>query len=182
MHKSVDNLLDIQKEIKLKFQNKQSFPEIIAVSKTFPKDEILPLIEYGHIHFGENKVQEAVDKWTDLKLAKKVSEEQKKIKKDIKIFIQVNIGNEEQKSGIEVNYVSDFYDECKKKLELDVLGLMCIPPNISEPSIYFDKMKNLVKQINLKEISMGMSADYIQAISYGASFIRIGSKIFGERN
>ena len=218
MHKSVDNLLDIQKEIKLKFQNKQSFPEIIAVSKTFPKDEILPLIEYGHIHFGENKVQEAVDKWTDLKinfnniklhmigklqtnkvkyavkifdyihsidslkLAKKVSEEQKKIKKDIKIFIQVNIGNEEQKGGIEVNYVSDFYDECKKKLELDVLGLMCIPPNISEPSIYFDKMKNLVKQINLKEISMGMSADYIQAISYGASFIRIGSKIFGERN
>jgi PLP dependent protein len=218
MHKSINNLIDIQKEIKLKFQNKQSFPKIIAVSKTFPKNEILPLIDHGHIHFGENKVQEAIDKWSNLKidfsniklhmigklqtnkvkyavkvfdyihsidslkLAKKVSEEQKKVKKNIKIFIQINIGNEDQKGGISVNYASEFYNECKQKLELDVLGIMCIPPNINKTSVYFDQMKNLAKQINVKDISMGMSADYLEAVSYGASFVRIGSKIFGKRN
>ncbi len=192
-------------------------PEIIAVSKTFSLDKIQPLIDYGHLHFGENKVQEAVDKWTkikntnidlklhmigklqtnkvkyviplfdyihsldNLKLAEKISQEQKKKNKFLKVFIQVNIGNESQKSGIKSTDLNNFYKICVNKFKLNIIGLMCIPPqdNVID---YFSEMQKLSSSLKLNELSMGMSADYIQAVKYGASFVRIGSKIFGERD
>ena len=177
----------------------------------------MPLIEYGHIHFGENKIQEAINKWTDLKsnfpdiklhligklqtnkvkfavklfdyihsvdnekLAKKISEEQKKQNKKIKIFIQVNIGNEKQKSGILKEDLNNFYYFCKD-LELDVIGLMCIPPLNTNSKSYFEEMYNLNTDLNLKDLSMGMTSDYIEAAKNSASYLRIGSKIFGSRN
>ena len=191
--------------------------EIIAVSKTFPLIKIQPLIDHGHIHFGENKVQEAVDKWKNvkdisskiklhmigrlqtnkvkyviplfdyihsldnIKLAEKISNEQNKINKFLKIFIQVNIGNEDQKSGIEPSNLQHFYNKCKDEFKLDIVGLMCIPPQ-NDVETYFSEMQKLNKMLNLKELSMGMSADYLQAKKYGSSFLRIGSKIFGERS
>ena len=181
-------------------------------------DKIYPLIEKGHVHFGENKVQEAVNKWKiiknekkdlklhmigrlqknkvkyaiplfdyihsldDIKLAEKISLEQKKYKKSLKIFIQINIGNEEQKSGIHIEQLENFYNICVKNLNLDVVGLMCLPPENHDPRPYFKKMKELTKNLGLKELSMGMSSDYLEAIEFGASFIRVGSKIFGKRN
>ena len=196
---------------------KKSNTKIIAVSKTFPMDSIKPLIEVGHIHYGENKVQEAVEKWgyekknnnkiklhligklqtnkvkfcfplfdyihslDNLKLAKKISFFQTKLNFRPKIFIQVNIGNENQKNGIQVNDLENFKDECVKNLNLDIIGLMCIPPNNKEPSSFFKLMKNLNEKYSLKELSMGMSSDYKDAIKYGATFVRIGSKIFGQR-
>ena len=180
-------------------------------------DSIKPLIELGHIHYGENKVQEAVEKWSyekknnnkiklhligklqtnkvkfcfplfdyihsldNLKLAKKISSFQTKLNFRPKIFIQVNIGNENQKNGIQVNDLENFKDECVKNLNLDIIGLMCIPPNNKEPSFFFKLMKNLNEKYSLKELSMGMSSDYKDAIKYGATFVRIGSKIFGQR-
>ena len=180
--------------------------------------EILPLIEHKQIHFGENKIQEAVEKWTkikedfkdiklhmigklqtnkvklavslfdyihsldNLKLAKKISEEQNKIKKSIKIFIQVNIGNEEQKNGIKVIDLDEFYKKCVYDFKLNVVGLMCLPPKDNDNHDYFLKMKNLAIKLNVQELSMGMSNDYLTAINNGATFIRIGSKIFGSRN
>ena len=180
-------------------------------------DSIKPLIELGHIHYGENKVQEAVEKWSyekknnnkiklhligklqtnkvkfcfplfdyihsldNLKLAKKISFFQTKLNFRPKIFIQVNIGNENQKNGIQVNDLENFKDECVKNLNLDIIGLMCIPPNNKEPSSFFKLMKNLNEKYSLKELSMGMSSDYKDAIKYGATFVRIGSKIFGQR-
>ena len=191
--------------------------KIIAVTKTFPISEIKPLIDYGHLHYGENKVQEALEKWNEikkefkniklhmigklqtnkvksvvplfdyihsldnLKLAKKISEEQKKINKSLKIFIQVNIGNENQKSGIDPINLNDFYLKCKNEFNLDIIGLMCIPPQKNVEN-YFNKMQSLNKSLNLKELSMGMSSDYLTAVNYGSSFLRIGSKIFGERS
>ena len=196
---------------------KKSNTKIIAVSKTFPMDSIKPLIELGHIHYGENKVQEAVEKWSyekknnnkiklhligklqtnkvkfcfplfdyihsldNLKLAKKISFFQTKLNLRPKIFIQVNIGNENQKNGIQMNDLENFKDECVKNLNLDIIGLMCIPPNNQEPSSFFKLMKNLNEKYSLKELSMGMSSDYKDAIKYGATFVRIGSKIFGQR-
>ena len=190
---------------------------IIAVSKTFPLLQIQPLIDHGHIHFGENKVQEAIDKWKsikgtsnkiklhmigklqtnkvkhaiplfdyvhsldNIKLAEKISKEQNKINKFLKIFIQVNIGNEDQKGGIDPSNLQNFYNKCKDEFKLDIVGLMCIPPQ-NNVETYFSKMQNLNKMLNLKELSMGMSADYLQAKKYGSSFVRIGSKIFGERS
>jgi len=192
--------------------------KIIAVSKTFPIKEIRPLIEHGHLHFGENKVQEALEKWTELKkevknvklhmvgklqsnkvkfviplfdyihsldnlkLAQKISSEQKKMNKKLKIFIQVNIGNEDQKSGITQNEVMSFYKKCISDLDLDIVGLMCIPPLKGVKSQYFRLMKDLNKSIGLEELSMGMSSDYLDAVSHGATYIRIGSKIFGQRS
>jgi len=191
---------------------------IIAVSKTFSMDNISHLINDGHIDFGENKVQEAVEKWTNIKLnspnlvlhmvgklqtnkvkfavklfdyihsldsiklAKKISEEQSKFKKKLKIFIQVNIGNENQKSGIMISDLSNFYKICSKELNLDIVGLMCLPPVNIDPSTYFKEMNLLAKNLSLKELSMGMSSDYLCAIEHGATFIRIGSKIFGARS
>ncbi len=197
--------------------NKNKIPKIIAVSKTFPIEKILPLIEYGHKDFGENKVQECADKWRDVKLenkeidlhligklqrnkvklavemfdyihsvdneklAKKISEEAVKIKKIMKIFIQVNIGNENQKSGIDVEDLFKFYEYCKK-LNLNVVGLMCIPPLNQDPQKFFIKMESLKKELNLEGLSMGMSADYLEAVKYSSSYVRIGSNIFGNRN
>jgi len=218
MHKSLVNLIEIKKEINSKSLDLSSKIKIIAVSKTFSIENILPLIDYGHLDFGENKVQEAVDKWTDiknnkkdlklhmvgklqtnkvkqavklfdyihsldsLKLAKKISEEQKKIKRNIKIFIQINIGDENQKSGIKINELPNFYNSCIKDYKLDVIGLMCLPPINLDPTESFKKMRQESKSLSLNELSMGMSSDYLTAIKFDASFVRIGSKIFGKRN
>ncbi|WP_415295014.1 YggS family pyridoxal phosphate-dependent enzyme [Candidatus Pelagibacter sp. Uisw_113] len=216
MHKIINNLVLIEKNLKEKLNN-NNIPIIIAVSKTFPMSEILPLINHGHEHFGENKVQEALEKWTTIKddfnhiklhmigglqtnkvkyviklfdyihsldslrLAEKISIEQKKIKKSLKIFIQINIGEEDQKSGIEIKNLENFYKICVKKLDLDIIGLMCLPPKNKDNTEYFSKMKELASKIGVKQLSMGMSADYIQASNLGSTFIRVGSNIFGER-
>ena len=180
--------------------------------------DILPLINHGHSHFGENKVQEAIEKWTNikndfenihlhmigklqtnkvkyviplfdyihsldnLKLAKKISEEQKKKNKLMKLFIQVNIGDEKQKSGVLIEDLDDFYNECTKDLGLNIIGLMCLPPNDNMSSTYFSKIYKLADRFKLKEISMGMSNDYLEAIKFKATYLRIGSKMFGERS
>ena len=181
-------------------------------------ENIKPLIDHGHIHFGENKVQEAVDKWTEiknnfqnlklhmigklqtnkvknavalfdyihsldsLKLAEKISSEQNKISKKIKLFIQVNIGAENQKSGIEVEQLKNFYEKCINDFDLDIIGLMCIPPIKDNVQDFFIKMSKLNSSLNLSELSMGMSSDYIDAVNNGSTFVRIGSKIFGKRS
>ena len=220
MHKNIKNLIYIQNEIKSKISEhkiKDYNPHIIAISKTFKIDHILPLIEYGHIHFGENKIQEAMDKWSEIKnkniqiklhmvgklqtnkvkfaikifdyihsvdnikLAKKISDEQKKNNKKPKIFIQINIGNEPQKSGISKNEINYFYNYCKE-LGLDVIGTMCLPPNDNKSEIYFSEMKKLNQELGLSDISMGMSDDYLIALKYHSTFLRIGSKIFGQRS
>ena len=214
-HNSINNLVNIQNSIKSKLKDSKQ-PNIIAVSKTFDLEKILPLIEYGHINFGENKVQEAIDKWSSIKikrpdlklhligklqtnkvkkalmifdfihsvdnekLAKKIAEESKNINKRIKIFIQINIGNENQKAGIKKEELTSFYTFCKD-LDLDIQGLMCIPPQEGEVKSYFNKMVELTKSMSPKNLSMGMSSDYIDAIECGATFLRIGSKIFGSR-
>ena len=214
MHDIVNRLITIKKEI----QTKNSTAEIIAIAKTFPINDILPLINYGHNHFGESKVQEAVEKWSDIKrdfkniklhmvgklqtnkvkfavglfdyihsldnikLAKKISLEQKKLNKKIKIFIQVNIGYESQKSGLAPDKVNDFLLICTKELDLEIIGLMCLPPNNEDSSKYFKEMKKLLSNIQLSQLSMGMSNDYLEAINHNSTFVRIGSKIFGERN
>ena len=218
MHQSIINFTNIQNSIKEnqeKTNNKNNI-KIIAVSKTFEISHINPLIDYGHTDFGENKVQEAIEKWSDIKLkyqnlslhlvgklqtnktklalkifdyihsldneklANKISEEQKKIDKKPKLFIQVNIGNEDQKSGVNPNNLKSFYKYCLDK-DLDVIGTMCLPPISEDPEKYFMRMNYLNKDLGLNEISMGMSADYIPAINNNATFIRVGSKIFGER-
>ena len=216
MHKSITNLNLIKENLKAKINNYHNV-KIIAVSKTFPINVIEPLIEYGHLDYGENKVQEAISKWTDVKLAnpniklhligklqtnkvkfalklfdyihsvdskklaKKIADEELKQNKKIKIFLQINIGDEEQKSGINKNYLNDFYLYCKN-LNLDVVGLMCIPPAVNKPEIFFKEMALLTKKLNLLELSMGMSADYIGAAKNSATYLRIGSNIFGERS
>ena len=217
MINTVNNLETIQDILKNKIINLGS-PNIIAVSKTHPIENIYPLINHGHLHFGENKVQEAVDKWTDikqdfkhiqlhmigklqsnkvkfvvplfdyihsldsLKLATKISVEQKKMNKKLKIFIQINIGNEEQKNGISEDQLDDFYKKCVEDLNLDIVGLMCLPPKDVGAENYFSKMKNLAKKIDVNELSMGMSNDYLEAAKSGSTFLRIGSNIFGQRN
>ena len=219
MHSTVKNLLDIQDTIKVKLNeiNINNYPKIIAVSKTFKIDQISPLIDYGHKDFGENKVQEAVEKWTEIKktnpeiqlhmigklqtnkvkfavklfdyihsvdsekLAKKIADEQNKINKNIKIFLQVNIGDENQKAGINKNQLKNLVDYCKE-IDLDLIGLMCIPPANINPEIYFDEMKDLNKALGLGELSMGMSSDFLIAAKYQSTFIRVGSSIFGQRS
>jgi pyridoxal phosphate enzyme (YggS family) len=218
MHNTVQNLIEIVDEIKLNLRdsNITNLPKIIAVSKTFNIDKILPLIDYGHIDFGENKIQEAVNKWTEIKskntniklhmigklqtnkvkfavklfdyihsvdskkLAKKIADEQSKIDKKIKIFIQVNIGNEKQKTGINKIELEDLVSYCKK-INLDVIGLMCIPPADENASIYFKEINLLNDGFDFTELSMGMSSDYIEASKNSASYLRIGSSIFGKR-
>ena len=216
MHKSINNLISVKKELEIKSHNQNV--EIIAVSKTFPINEILPLIEYGHEHFGENKVQEAIVKWSDLKLknkkinlhligklqsnkvknavkifdyihsldniklANKIAVEQKKINKSLKLFVQINIGNENQKNGLMPDDLKNFYNQCINELNLNIIGLMCIPPQTGNTRDYFHKMLELKNSVGLKDLSMGMSNDYLEAANCGASFLRIGSKIFGERN
>ena len=219
MHNSVKNLVNINNNIEatlndLKINNDV---KIVAVSKTFNLDKILPLIEYGHEHFGENKVQEAIDKWTNIKkendkiklhmigklqtnkvkfavklfdyihsvesekLAKKISDEAQKINKKIKIFVQVNIGSENQKSGIDTDQLEKLLAFCKK-IELSVIGLMCIPPMNVDPSDYFREMEILNNSYGFKELSMGMSSDYLKALKNSATYLRIGSSIFGQRS
>ena len=219
MHKTVKNLLDIKNNIKVNLDelNIKNYSKIIAVSKTFKIDQVFPLIEHGHIDFGENKVQEAVEKWTELKktnpkiklhmigrlqtnkvkfavklfdyihsvdsekLAKKIADEQNKINKKIKIFLQVNIGDENQKSGINKSEIKQLANFCKE-ISLDLVGLMCIPPANVDPQNYFIEMKKLNKDLGLPELSMGMSSDFIQAVKYSSTYVRIGSSIFGDRN
>ncbi len=213
MHQSIKNLNLIKEELKF---NDNKIPSIIAVSKTFSTSDILPLVNEGHIHFGENKVQEALSKWIEIKkkyeqiklhmigklqtnkvkftlplfdfihsldnqkLAEKISLEQKKHLKKPKIFIQVNIGDESQKSGISKKDLKNFYEKCKN-LDLNIIGLMCIPPVDEDPGIYFKEMKNLSNELNLQELSMGMSEDYMIAAKNFSTFLRIGTKIFGKR-
>ena len=219
MHSTVKNLLDIKDIIKVKLNeiNINNYPKIIAVSKTFKIDQISPLIDHGHKDFGENKVQEAVEKWTEVKkknpeiqlhmigklqtnkvkfavklfdyihsvdsekLAKKIAEEQNKIQKNIKIFLQVNIGDENQKAGINKNQIKNLVDYCKE-INLDLVGLMCIPPANINPEVYFAEMKNLNKGLGFEELSMGMSSDFLIAAKYESTFIRVGSSIFGQRS
>ena len=218
MHNTVKNLLDIDNNIKdyLDKLHINNEPKIVAVSKTFKLDKILPLIEYGHLHYGENKVQEAVEKWTDIKkknsqiklhmigklqtnkvkfavqifdyihsvdsekLAKKISDEQNKINKKIKIFLQVNIGDESQKSGINKKEVKQLVNY-SKEMGLDVIGLMCIPPVNVEPDYYFQEMNKLNSDLGFTELSMGMSSDFLIAVKHLSTFVRIGSSIFGQR-
>ena len=215
MHNTVKNLIYIEELIKSK-ANHDKLPTIIAVSKTFPIENILPLIEHGHLHYGENKVQEALDKWGDIKiqnhniklhligrlqtnkvkfalrifdyihsldsekLATKISAEQEKQQKKPKIFIQVNIANEDQKSGINKEKLNNFYKFCKN-VNLDIVGTMCIPPNDSNIAEYFSEMKDINQELNFKDLSMGMSGDYLDAIKNNATYVRVGSKIFGSR-
>ena len=215
MHNTIKNLIYIEDLIKSKV-NHDELPKIIAVSKTFPIENILPLIDHGHLHYGENKVQEALDKWTDIKnqnksiklhligrlqsnkvkfalrvfdyihsldsekLANKIADEQTKQGKKPKIFIQVNIGNEDQKSGINKERLDNFYKFCKN-LNLDIIGTMCIPPNDDNTEKYFFEMSKINQELNFKELSMGMSEDYLEAIKNNATYIRVGSKIFGSR-
>ena len=219
MHKTIQNLIDIQKKIDLSLDTLtiNKVPKIIAVSKTFGMDKISPLIDHGHLDFGENKVQEAIEKWSDVKsnnaniklhligglqtnkvksavrlfdfihsvdsekLAQKISNEQQKQKKELKLFIQVNIGDEQQKSGVDKASVSNLYSYCKS-LNLNVVGLMCIPPFEKPSEKFFKEMSILNKNLNLKELSMGMSSDYLDAIKNSATYVRIGSNIFGQRS
>ena len=218
MHESVQKLLYIEKLVKSKIADSDNSKAltIIAVSKTFPLEKIMPLINYGHKDYGENKVQEALDKWSNVKfekselklhllgklqtnkvkfaikifdyihsvdnkkLAKKIADEQVKLNKKVKIFIQVNLGEEEQKSGISKNNLKDFYLYCKD-LKLDIIGLMCIPPINQNPTPFFQELNKLNKSLNLKELSMGMSSDYTEAVENSSTYLRIGSAIFGER-
>ncbi len=219
MHNSVQKYKDIISAIdkKLEEQKINYTPKVIAVSKTFKLEKILPLIEYGHLDYGENKVQEAIDKWSEIKLkkkniklhligklqtnkvkhaikifdyihsvdsmklAKKIADEQNKQNKSLKLFIQVNIGDEEQKSGIKVDQIKDLII-FSKKLNLNIIGLMCIPPVNEDSDKYFNEIKILSKKFNLREISMGMSSDFIKAVENSSTYLRIGSSIFGERS
>ena len=219
MHSTVKNLLDIKNNIKIHLNklNINNNPKIVAVSKTFKIDKILPLIEYGHSDYGENKVQEALEKWAEIKkinskirlhmvgklqtnkvkfavqifdyihsvdsekLARKIAEEQNKMNKKIKIFLQVNIGNENQKSGINKNEVSQLVS-FSEEIGLNVIGLMCIPPVNSDPEGYFVEMNKLNKDLGLAELSMGMSSDYLIAAKNLSTYVRVGSSIFGQRS
>ena len=218
MHATIQNLLNIKSKVnkKISLQNISSPPTIIAVSKTFKIEYISNLIDHGHLHFGENKVQEAVEKWEKLKeirkdlklhligklqtnkvkfaiklfdyihsldnekLAIKISSAQKSLSRDVKLFIQVNIGDEEQKSGIKEKDLFEFYKFCLD-LKLNVIGLMCIPPMDKNSNLYFKKMLELKNELKLNELSMGMSSDYLNALDFGSTYLRIGSEIFGQR-
>ena len=216
MHETVQNLINIQNELKQKLSNDNKIPNIIAVSKTFKINHINHLIEFGHLHYGENKVQEALEKWAEIKknndqiklhligklqsnkvkfavklfdfihsldnekLAKKISDIQNQNNISTKIFIQVNIGNENQKTGINKKNLNDFFNYCKE-LNLNIIGLMCIPPVDKDSKFFFKEMNELKTQLKLGDLSMGMSADYIEATNFGSTYLRIGSNIFGSR-
>ena len=212
----------IERFNKIKFNIQSLNPskevKIIAVSKTFSLEQIKPLLDYGHLHFGENKVQEAMSKWTEVKKNKKdlklhmigklqsnktkdavklfdyihsldsqkladaLSKHQINLNKELQYFIQVNVGNEIQKSGISVTELDSFYNYCTNEAKLKIIGLMVIPPNENDTNKYFKVLENLNKSLALKELSMGMSSDYVEAVKYGASFVRVGSSIFGQRS
>ena len=220
MHKSVQNLNLVKNKVKEILDRKQlkTIPEIIAVTKTFPLNKITPLLETGHIHFGENKIQEAERKWPEVKkiykdlqlhmlgklqsnkvkkaiklfdyihsldnakLALKLSQYEKELNRKMKLFIQVNIAEESHKSGILLNDLNSFYNYCTKELSLNVIGLMCLPPINSNSNEYFRILKKASENLNLEDLSMGMSADYEQAILNGSTYLRLGTAIFGERS
>ena len=217
MHKNLVNLIAIENLLKKKTDS-SNIPKIIAVSKTFPLLDIIPLIKYGHIDFGENKIQEALDKWSsiknefpsvklhmigklqtnkvkflfplfdylhsldNLKLAKKIAEQEDKSGKKLKVFIQVNIGNENQKNGVDLNYLEEFYSICVYELKLNIVGLMCLPPINDNPEKHFNTLRSLAENFKISYLSMGMSNDFELALMCGATHIRVGTLIFGERN
>ena len=219
MHTSIEKLNLVKNKVNEIIDKKQlkTIPQIIAVTKTLSLNEITPLLKAGHIHFGENKIQEAESKWFDVKknykdlqlhmvgklqtnkakkavklfdyihsldnakLAEKINQYEKELNKKIKLFIQVNIAEESQKSGILLNNVKSFYNYCTNELSLDVIGLMCLPPINTDSNLYFQMLKNTSKKLNLAELSMGMSADYMEAIYNGSTYLRLGTLIFGER-
>ncbi len=220
MNNSLQKLDLIKNKIKEIVDRKQlkTVPEIIAVTKTFDLEKIEPLLNSGHIHYGENKVQEAEKKWSDVKkknkeiqlhmigklqsnkakkavqifdyihsldnekLAIKISQSEKELDKKIKLFIQINLGEENQKSGISLNNIESFYSFCLKELSLNIIGLMCLPPINSDSNQYFEILKKTSEKLNLKDLSMGMSSDYENAILKGSTYLRLGTVIFGERN
>jgi len=220
MHITIKNYKSVQNKVNEIVKKKQlkTIPQIVTVSKTFPLDQITPLLKFGHSHFGENKVQEAENKWTDVKtkyknlklhmlgklqtnkakkavklfdyihsldnakLALKISQYEKELNKKIKLFIQVNVAKEKQKSGILIDDINTFYNYCSEKLSLNIIGLMCLPPINSDPNQYFEILNKKSKELNLSELSIGMSSDYETAIIYGSTYLRLGTAIFGERN
>lgn len=221
MHYQVKRLTAINEEVKnifLENKIKTKHPKIIAVCKTFSIESISPLIEFGHKHFGENKVQEAENKWFSIlkknndiklhmlgklqtnkakkavnlfhyihsldnaKLAEKISKFELELNKKVNLFIQVNLADELQKSGVRVKELNNFYDYCLKELSLNIIGLMCIPPQDIKDKNYFKLLQELSKKLQLEDLSMGMSADYMSAIRHGATYIRLGTSIFGSRS
>ena len=220
MHTIVENLNRVKNKVNEIVNKKQlkTDPKIIVVTKTFPLNKIMPLLEYGHVHYAENKIQEAENKWIDIKnrykdlqlhmvgklqtnkakkavklfdyihsldndrLALKLSLHEKELNKKVKLFIQMNLAEEPQKSGIMFNDLNNFYNYCTKDLSLNVIGLMCMPPVDSNSQEYFEKLKKAAGQINLEDLSMGMSSDYEQAILSGSTYLRLGTVIMGERN
>ena len=220
MHATLEKLNRVKSKVNEIISKKQlkTKPKIVVVTKTFPLNKILPLLENGHIHYGENKIQEAENKWIDTKnryknlqlhmigklqtnkakkavklfnyihsldddrLALKLSHHEKELNKKVKLFIQVNLADEPQKSGIMFNDLNNFYNYCTKDLSLNVIGLMCMPPVDSNSQEYFKKLKKAAQQLNLEDLSMGMSSDYEQAILSGSTYLRLGTTILGERN
>ena len=220
MHATLEKLSRVKNKVNEIISKKQlkTKPKIVVVTKTFPLNKILPLLENGHIHYGENKIQEAENKWIDTKnryknlqlhmigklqtnkakkavklfnyihsldddrLALKLSHHEKELNKKVKLFIQVNLAEEPQKSGIMFNDLNNFYNYCTKDLSLNVIGLMCMPPVDSNSQEYFKKLKKAAQQLNLEDLSMGMSSDYEQAILSGSTYLRLGTIILGERN
>ena len=220
MHTSLDQFNLIKDKVNDIVNKKQLkiVPKIIVVTKTFPLSEIMPLLKNGHVHYGENKIQEAEDKWTETKnrfknlqlhmigklqtnkakkavklfdyihsldnakLALKLSQYQKELSKKIKLFIQVNLADEKHESGVMLNELIHFYNYCTKELSLNVIGLMCLPPIDSNSQEYFKLLKKTAEQLNLKELSMGMSADFEQAVLNGSTYLRLGTLILGKRN
>ena len=193
-------------------------PKIIAVTKTFSIEKIIPLLDEGHLHYGENKIQESEKKWSEIKkkyktlqlhmigplqtnkakkavklfdyihsldsakLALKISKYEKELNKKMKLFIQVNIDGENRKTGILLNDLKNFHSYCREKLSLNIIGLMCLPPINSDSNKYFQILKKKSQELNLSDLSMGMSSDYEQAILNGSTYLRLGTAIFGERN
>ena len=220
MHTTLEKLSRVKNKVNEIISKKQlkTKPKIVVVTKTFPLNKILPLLENGHIHYGENKIQEAENKWIDTKnryknlqlhmigklqtnkakkavklfnyihsldddrLALKLSHHEKELNKKVKLFIQVNLAEEPQKSGIMFNDLNNFYNYCTKDLSLNVIGLMCMPPVDSNSQEYFKKLKKAAQQLNLEDLSMGMSSDYEQAILSGSTYLRLGTTILGEKN
>ena len=219
MHDAIERLNSVKNEINEIIDKKQlkTSPKIIAVTKTFSLDKITPLLKSGHVHFGENKIQEAEAKWSNiredyknlqlhmlgklqsnkakkavklfdyihsldnLKLAKKIHLYEKELNKKIKLFIQVNIDDEKQKTGISLNNLESFFSYCTKELALNIIGLMCLPPIDSNSNEYFKILKNNSDKLNLNQLSMGMSADYNEAVLNGSTYLRLGTAIFGAR-
>jgi len=220
MHNSLDNLKRVQNKVNEIVNEKQlkTYPKIIVVTKTFPFSKISSLLNSGHTHFGENKIQEAEDKWGEVKsknkniqlhmigklqtnkakkavalfdfihsldnqkLALKIYQYEKELNKKIKLFIQINLADESQKSGIKLSELNDFYQYCLKELSLNIIGLMCLPPINSNSQEYFSEIKKAADRLNLRDLSMGMSSDYEAAMLSGSTYLRLGTIILGERN